>query len=210
MLVVGLTGGIGSGKSTAAHLFAARGAPVIDTDAIAREAVEPGAPALARIAEEFGPAVLTPAGTLDRAALRTRVFADVEQRRRLEAILHPEIRARARKRLADLAAPYAIVVVPLLLESGEWTFVQRVLVVDVPESMQRERACARDGLSRAQVDAVMNAQVDRERRLAAADDILVNDCDLPTLERQVEALHRRYLRLARANAERPGTADRPG
>jgi dephospho-CoA kinase len=210
MLVVGLTGGIGSGKSTAARLFAARGAPVIDTDAIAREAVEPGTPALARIAEEFGPAVLTPAGTLDRAALRTRVFADVEQRRRLEAILHPEIRARARKRLADLAAPYAIVVVPLLIESGAWSFVQRVLVVDVPESVQRERACARNGLSRAQVDAVMNAQVNRERRLAAADDILVNDRDLPTLERQVETLHRRYLRLARACAERPGTADRPG
>lgn len=210
MLVVGLTGGIGSGKSTAARFFAARGVPVIDTDAIAREAVEPGTPALARIAEEFGPAVLTPAGTLDRAALRARVFADAEQRRRLEAILHPEIRARARKRLADPAAPYAIVVVPLLLESGEWSFVQRVLVVDVPESVQRERACARDGLSRAQVDAVMSAQAGRERRLAAADDVLVNDRDLPTLERRVEALHRRYLQLARACAERPGTADRPG
>ncbi len=210
MLVVGLTGGIGSGKSTAARLFAARGVPVIDTDAIAREAVEPGTPALARIAEEFGPAVLTPAGTLDRAALRARVFADAGQRRRLEAILHPEIRARARKRLADLAAPYAIVVVPLLIESGEWPFVQRVLVVDVPESVQRERACARDGLSRAQVDAIMSAQAGRERRLAAADDILVNDRDLPTLERQVETLHRRYLRLARAHAGRPGTGDRPG
>ncbi|GBE11064.1 MAG TPA: dephospho-CoA kinase [Gammaproteobacteria bacterium] len=210
MLIVGLTGGIGSGKSTAARFFAARGVPVIDTDTIAREAVEPGTPALARIAEEFGPAVLTPAGTLDRAALRARVFADAEQRRRLEAILHPEIRARARKRLADLAAPYAIVVVPLLLESGEWSFVQRVLVVDVPESVQRERACARDGLSRAQVDAVMSAQVGRERRLAAADDVLVNDRDLPTLERRVEALHRRYLQLARACAAHPGTADRPG
>ncbi len=209
MLVVGLTGGIGSGKSTAARFFAARGAPVIDTDAIARELVEPGTPALARIAEEFGPAVLTPAGTLDRAALRARVFADVEQRRRLEAILHPEIRTRAWKRLAGLAAPYAIVVVPLLLESGEWAFVQRVLVLDVPESVQRERACARDGLSRAQVDAVMSAQAGRERRLAAADDILVNDRDLPALERQVETLHRRYLRLARARAEKPGTADRP-
>lgn len=196
MLIVGLTGGIGSGKSTAARMFAARGVPVVDTDAIARELVAPGTPALARIAREFGPDVLEPDGSLDRAALRARVFADPEQRRRLEAILHPPIRARAHARLAELDAPYAIVVVPLLLESGDWPVLQRVLVVDAPESLQRRRTAARDGRSDAQVEAVMNAQTSREHRLAAADDVLVNDGDLAALERQVETLHRRYVQLA--------------
>lgn len=204
MLVVGLTGGIGSGKSTAAAMFAARGVPVIDTDAIAREVVAPGTPGLAQAAAAFGPGVLTPAGTLDRGALRERVFADPATRRRLEGILHPLIRARVAERLAATDAAYAIVVVPLLVESGGWPSVHRVLVVDAPESLQRTRAAARDGISMEQVDAVMNAQISREGRLAGADDVLVNDSDLPALERAVERLHRRYLRLAADCGGRPG------
>lgn len=200
MLIVGLTGGIASGKSTAAALFAERGVPVIDTDRIARELVEPGTPALARIVAEFGPAILTPAGHLDRRALGRKVFQDPGSRRRLEAILHPPIRRETGKRLAVLDAPYVIVVIPLLVESAQGDLVQRVLVVDAPESLQRTRAGARDGRSREQVDAIMSAQIDRATRLAAADDILVNDLDLPKLERQVEALHQRYLHLARTDA----------
>lgn len=196
MLIVGLTGGIASGKSTAAEFFAKRGAPVIDTDRIARELVEPGTPALTRIVADFGSEVLTAAGRLDRRALGRRVFRDPAARHRLEEILHPPIRAETRKRLAVLDAPYVIVVIPLLLESAQGDLVQRILVVDTPESLQRHRASVRDGLSREQVDAIMSAQSDRVTRLAAADDVLVNDLDRSQLERQVEALHQRYLQLA--------------
>ncbi len=196
MLVVGLTGGIGSGKSTVADLFAARGVPVIDMDEIARELTRPGRPALAEIAKAFGPDILNSGGELDRAALRRRIFTDPGARRRLEAILHPRIRAEVTRRLHGLEAPYAVVVIPLLVESGQRDLVDRVLVVDAPEDLQIRRTTARDGVGEEEVRAVLAAQAGRRERLAVADDVIVNDDGPEALEHQVEALHRRYLALA--------------
>src|SRR5437868_9602748 len=147
MLRIGLTGGIGSGKSTVADLFARRGVPIIDTDVIAREGVQPGEPALAELAREFGGDILAAEGGLDRTRLRSRVFDDAEARARLQAILHPRIRARARERIDALRAPYCVIVVPLLVETGFDGMIDRVLVVDADEAHQLERAAARDNTS---------------------------------------------------------------
>ncbi|MFN2308145.1 MAG: dephospho-CoA kinase [Gammaproteobacteria bacterium] len=196
MLRVGLTGGIGSGKSTVAALFAALGAPVIDTDLIARELVEPGQPALAEILSRFGADLLDAAGRLDRARLGAHVFADAGRRQALEAILHPRIQAEAQRRLADLDAPYALLVVPLLFEAGWQGQIDRILVVDVPEPVQRTRVAARDGLAAAQIEAILAAQASRERRRAGADDLIDNSGDPAALAPQVAALHQHYLRLA--------------
>src|SRR5690606_20981910 len=167
MLTIGLTGGIASGKSTVAELFAALGVPVIDTDVIAREVVEPGEPGLAAIRDAFGAEVLTPDGRLDRRRLREIVFADAAKRRRLESILHPLIRERTLARLAAVRnAPYAIVVVPLLVETDFGKLVDRVLVVDVPVDAQLERLASRDGIDRAAAEAMVAAQASRETRLA--------------------------------------------
>ncbi len=198
MLVVGLTGGIGSGKSTVAERFAARGVPVIDMDAIARELTAPGRPALDEIAAAFGPDILEPGGGLDRAALRRKIFADPGARRRLEAILHPRIRAEVERRLRELDVPYAVVVIPLLVESGQRDLVDRVLVVDAPEDLQVRRAMARDGIGADEARAVLAAQAGRRERLAAADDVIANDGGLDALDRAVAALHRHYLDLAAA------------
>jgi len=193
---VALTGGIASGKSTVADLFAALGVPVIDTDVIAREVVEPGQPALAQVAETFGSEVLGSDGRLDRRRLREWIFADPEARRRLEAILHPAIRAEMERRSRAADGPYQVLVIPLLTEGKRRDHVDRVLLVDVPEELQVQRLMRRDGVSHEQAQASLNAQAARAERLAMADDILHNTGRPEDLPENVAALHERYLQLA--------------
>lgn len=195
-LRIGITGGIGSGKSTVARLFAQLGVPVLDTDEVARELVRPGMPALARIAETFGADLLTPAGELDRRRLRDRVFAAEGQRRRLEQILHPLIRRKLARWTAAQTAPYCLLLIPLLIEAGWNGEVDRILVIDAPEQQQLARATARDAASAASVRAIIASQCSRTARLAAADDVIVNDGGLDGLQPQIERLHREYLALA--------------
>lgn len=193
--VLGLTGGIASGKSAAAERFMALGVPLVDADHAARWVVEPGQPALAQIAERFGEAVLQADGSLNRAALRAQIFADSSQRRWLEALLHPLINAEIGRFLSTADAPYAILVSPLLIESGQHALTQRLLVVDVPAELQISRTLQRDGVDEAQVKAILAAQASREQRLAKAHDVLVNDRDLVWLHDEVERLHQFYLSL---------------
>ena len=200
---VGLTGGIASGKSTAAAAFASRGVPVIDTDQLAREVVEPGQPALAAVVDEFGADLLDPDGRLDRRRLRSLVFADATRRKRLEAILHPAIRAALAARVATVTAPYVVIAIPLLVEGGLEHDVERVLVVDCPPALQMARLAARDGETSAAAAAILAAQASRAERLAAAHDILDNTGTLVALDAQVSALHEHYLALARAAAHGP-------
>ncbi|WP_177419251.1 dephospho-CoA kinase [endosymbiont of Lamellibrachia barhami] len=195
-LVVVLTGGIGSGKSTVSRHFEKLGVPVIDADLIAREQVAPGAPALDEIRERFGAAVITPMGGLDRDRMRGIVFEDSTKRLQLQQILHPRIRSEMQLRLEQLDTSYAVLVIPLLLESGQNSLADRILVVDTPEVRQRERVQQRDGLNETQIEQIIAAQVDRQSRLAAADDVISNDGDLQALEKAVEQLHRRYLGMA--------------
>ena len=197
-LIVGLTGGIGSGKSTAAARFAELGVPVIDTDVIARELVAPGQTALAAIVARFGEDLLDAQGALRRAALRERVFADPAARRDLEALLHPRIRAESLRRIAALRDPYCIWVIPLLLESGARADLDRVLLIDCPEDLQRQRVQARDGLDAASLEGILAAQASRAQRRAIADDIIVNDGPPEALRRAVDAQHAAYLALAKA------------
>lgn len=196
MLRIGLTGGIGSGKSTVAALFAALGAPVIDTDQLAREIVEPGTPAWREIVAAFGAGVVGTDRRVRRAELRKRVFADAEARRRLEQITHPRIRELLETRISELDSPYCVIAIPLLVEGGGSNRVDRVAVVDVPEAVQRIRVMARDYLTAAEADAIMRAQASRAERLAVADDIIDNSGDRAHLRGQVERLHRQYLELA--------------
>ncbi|MCB1789887.1 MAG: dephospho-CoA kinase [Gammaproteobacteria bacterium] len=193
MLKIGLTGGIGSGKSAASAHFATLGAAVIDTDLLSRELVEPGQPALREIAAAFGTHLLGADGRLDRAALRERIFSDPEARKRLEQILHPRIRAGMLERASAVDAPYVIFVIPLLLETGQQSLVDRVLVIDVPETLQRRRVAQRDSLDDARIDAILATQVDRETRLNAADDVICNDGSIAQLHAAVEHLHEKYL-----------------
>lgn len=193
---VGLTGGIASGKSLVAAMFKDLGAALVDTDVIARDVVSVGQPALAAVREAFGPGVLTPAGELDRAAVRALVFDDVDKRRTLESILHPVIRERTLAALAAVERPYAIVAVPLLVETDFAQLVDRVLVVDCPTELQLERLMRRDGLPRSAALAMIGAQADRATRLKAAHDVIDNGGDRVATRRQVEQLHRRYLELA--------------
>jgi dephospho-CoA kinase len=195
---VALTGGIASGKTMVAHLFAARGVPVIDTDVIARQVVEPGEPALAAVVDAFGAQVLGEDGRLDRRRMREHVFADAAARRRLESILHPAIRAEMERQSRAAGGPYQLLVIPLLVESGRRDHVDRVLVVDVPEVTQVERLVRRDASTREQAEAALRAQATRDARLAFADDVIENTGDLAALEAQVAALHRDYLRRAGA------------
>lgn len=197
-LAIGLTGGIGSGKSTVAELFAEKGIPVIDADAITRELVEPGQPALAEIADRFGPDVLDDAGRLDRRRLRQEAFAAPDKRQALEAILHPRVRAAIRGRIQALdgQSPYCIVAIPLLVESGMQDLVDRILVVDVPEATQIERTVRRDGVPEEQIRAILEAQATRNERLAWADDRLDNTAEDERLREAVAALDRRYRKLA--------------
>ncbi|MEK0360835.1 dephospho-CoA kinase [Pseudomonas sp. CBC3] len=193
--VLGLTGGIGSGKSAVVEAFGQLGVHWVDADHAARWVVEPGKPALSLIAERFGEAVLASDGSLDRAALRERIFQDPAQRKWLEELLHPLIRQEVAGHLARATSPYAIMVSPLLVESGQYRQVDRVLVVDVPEAVQVERAVRRDLSSEAQIQAIIKAQASRAERLRHADDVLVNDRDLAWLKAGVERLHNFYMTL---------------
>ena len=195
---VALTGGIASGKTTVAGLFAAHGVPLIDTDVIAREVVEPGQPALAAVVEAFGSGVLGADGRLDRRRLREIIFVDPAARARLEAILHPAIRAEMERQSTAAAGSgvYQILVIPLLAEGGRRDHIDRVLVVDAPEAAQVERLMARDAVTREQADAALRAQARRESRLGIADDVVTNTGRIEDLRDQVATLHGRYVKLA--------------
>lgn len=190
---LGLTGGIGSGKSAVAEHFVELGVDVIDADQAARWVVEPGRPALAAIAEHFGTQVLQADGQLNRSVLREQIFAAPTQRRWLENLLHPLIAQEVEQFLANAQSPYAILVSPLLIESGQYKLTQRVLVIDVPERLQIERTMRRDQLSVEQVQAILAVQANREERLRHADDVLSNDRDLAWIRSEVERLHAFYL-----------------
>lgn len=193
--ILGLTGGIGSGKSAAAERFAELGVHVVDADQVARSVVEPGSAALAQIVDRFGGPILASSGELNRAALRERIFTSVEDRHWLERLLHPLIRQEIWASLSRAESPYAVLVSPLLVESAQHEQVDRVLVVDVPEDLQLQRVLARDQVSEDQVRAILAAQARREDRLRHANDVLVNDRDLSWLRQEVDRLHDRYLQL---------------
>jgi dephospho-CoA kinase len=195
---IALTGGIASGKSEVASRFAALGAEVIDADVVARELVAPGKPLLAEVVAAVGGAVLTPDGALDRAAVRARIFADPPLRRRIEAILHPSIWSELQRRARVSHRPYALLVVPLLVESGHDGSVDRVLVVDVPRETQLQRLVMRDRIAPDLAEAMLAAQAARDERLAIADDVLDNSGAPAALDQQVATLHVRYLDLAEA------------
>jgi dephospho-CoA kinase len=196
--VIGLTGGIGSGKSAAAEEFARLGAAVVDTDEIARQLTAPGGAAMPHIKSLFGDAFVAPSGAMDREAMRRRVFADPAAKQALERLLHPMIRAESERRIAEARGPYVVHVVPLLIESPDYrSRVDRVLVVDAPEQTQVERVCARSGLDPAEVRTIMRSQAPRAQRLAAADDVIDNGGTLRALREQVAALHEKYLCLAK-------------
>jgi len=195
-LRIGLTGGIASGKSTVADMFAEKGVPVIDTDVIAREVVQPGQPALADIEREFGAEVIDRDGTLRRRRLRKLVFNDVRKRRKLESILHPRIRDAALGQARSAGGPYQVIVVPLLAGSPMQKLMDRILVVDVSEQTQLERLLQRDAEREEQARRMIAAQASREDRLAIADDVVGNDGSLEETARQVSELHRKYLDLA--------------
>lgn len=193
---IGLTGGIASGKSTVADLFAKRGIPVLDTDLIAREVVRPGSDGLRQVVAEFGSTALSEDGSLDRRGMRERVFSNDDARARLEAILHPLIRARLEEMSADAGGPYQVHVVPLLIESGLQRAVDRVLVVDCSQAAQAARLLARDDEDEETAGKMIAAQSARQRRLAAADDVIVNDGAKADLEALVDRLDRFYRELA--------------
>jgi dephospho-CoA kinase len=196
MLVIGLTGSIGSGKTTVAQLFAKRGAPVIDADVLAREVTRPATPAYTAITARFGEDVVNEDGTLDRAGLREIIFHQPEERRWLEELLHPLIIERMRDDIAKQQAPYCIAVIPLLLETEALGFVQRVLVVDLPEEIQVERAKLRDNSSVDKVKAILSTQIPRDERLKRADDVINNAGTPADLEQQIAKLHQKYLQLS--------------
>jgi dephospho-CoA kinase len=206
-LRIGLTGGIASGKSTVARMFCELGAALIDTDEIARAVVAPGEPGLGAVHEAFGPDVIDENGALDRAALRRIVFDNAAERRRLEAILHPLIRAHAVAALREVTAPYVLVAVPLLVETGFNELVDRVLVVDCPRETQLARLMQRDSMSRETATAMLAAQASREQRLALADDVIDNSGALDATHTQVGALHARYLERARVYRTHPARAE---
>ncbi len=195
--VVGLTGGIGSGKSTVADLFVEQGAGLVDTDAIARELTLAGGAAMPALAAEFGPDILASDGALDRVVMRQLAFADPSARSRLEGILHPLIRQLSAERCKSATEPYVILAVPLLVEAGNYRQrCDRIVVVDCSESLQVERVMARNGLSAQEVVAIIATQATRQQRQAAADDIVVNDADRTNIVGQVKALHSNYVALS--------------
>ena len=195
-LVVALTGGIGSGKTSVSTRLAELGAAVIDTDLIAHALTQPEGEAMSALAAAFGPGVIAADGSLDRPAMRRLAFADPPARRRLEAILHPLIRARLAEELRQVEAPYAVLVIPLLFETGWTAIADRILVVDLPEAQQIARVMRRNGLSAAEVRQILATQVSGATRRAGADDLIENDGDLEALWRQTDRLHRNYLRLS--------------
>jgi dephospho-CoA kinase len=194
--LIGLTGGIGSGKSTVADAFAALGAGVVDTDQIAHRLTAPNGTAMPAILAEFGPSVADPTGAMDRSVMREIVFSDPLARKRLEAILHPMIGAESTRALEAVDGPYRIVVVPLLVEGRHWrSRVDRVLVVDCPRALQIERVIQRSGLALEQIEAILDAQATREERLAQADDVIDNSGLPAELPGQIQALHATYCQL---------------
>jgi dephospho-CoA kinase len=193
---IGLTGGIASGKSTAAKFFGALGVPILDSDQIARDVVEPGQPPLERLVARFGPSILTADGHLDRPALRDIVFSDPMARADLEALTHPAIGAAMEARSAAAGGPYQVLVIPLLVEKNLSSHVDRVLVVDCAEDLQLRRLRDRDGSTPEQAQAILSAQAPRAARLRAADDVITNEADMSAVQDQVVALHARYLEFA--------------
>lgn len=196
MYVVGLTGGIGSGKSTVAQHFKQLGIDVIDADDAARKVVEKDSPALNRIADHFGVEILNIDGTLNRAALRSQIFNNPQERQWLESLLHPLIRIWIQQALSNTTGPYTILETPLLLETDQHRLVDRILVVDVPEKLQMIRASDRDNTNEEQIHAIINAQLPRKERLAKGDDILDNSSSIEHIEHQATKLHYKYLQLA--------------
>lgn len=195
MLRVGLTGGIGSGKTTVAGIFARHGVPVIDADEIARALVTPGTPGHRAVVDAFGKEILDANNEIDRGRLREQVFQDRAARKRLEAILHPRVHEEIQKQAAGLDAPYCLIVIPLLIEAGQQDLVDRILVIDADDEVRIRRVARRDGLPPDEIERIMKAQLSRQERLRHADDIIRNNRDLDDLERQVERLHARYLEL---------------
>jgi dephospho-CoA kinase len=202
MLRIGLTGGIGSGKTTIAALFAAHGVPVIDADAIAHQLTLPGTPATNQILKLLGPEIAASVGSINRQRLAQRIFSDSEARAQLEKFLHPLIRAEMQRQQKNIDAPYCLLVIPLLLETGQRDMVDRVLVVDVDEESQITRVAARDGRSIREIRAILSTQFDRAQRLKMADDVITNSGDVASLKTQVDALHRIYLALATEKSSR--------
>ncbi len=197
MLIIGLTGGIGSGKSTICKLFTDLGVPVIDADIIARQVVAPDQPALGQIKKAFGEAVITKTGQLDRSKLRSIVFDNPTKRKQLEAILHPAIQAEMQHQAEELDTPYCIFAIPLLIEVNQISMVDRILVVDAPDDLRRQRIKERDQLEEQEINAIFAAQLTREERLVHADDIIRNDSDIAHLQTQVLDLNSRYLEIAK-------------
>jgi dephospho-CoA kinase len=200
-LIIGLTGGIGSGKSEASKRFAARGIAVVDADIVAREVVVQGTPALTEITDRFGSGILDGSGNLNRGKLRAIIFADPAEKHWLEALLHPIINAEIRRQLANATSSYAILASPLLLETQQYQLVDRILVIDTSEQLQLERASQRDKNNEAQIKAIMQTQLARQERCARATEIIENHGSIDALENQVEQLHRRYLALVQSSAE---------
>ena len=196
-LVVGLTGGIGSGKSAVCREFERHSVPIIDADIIAREVVAPGEVGYAEVAESFGREILSPAGEIDRTKLRQLIFADDGKRATLESILHPKIRERISNQLAAVASPYCILCVPLLVEKNGYQNINRILVVDCPTEIQINRVMTRDDLTRKQVEAIMQRQATRDERLRMADDIIENSDRIEALRSQVQILHAQYITIAK-------------
>ncbi|MGH8613818.1 MAG: dephospho-CoA kinase [Gammaproteobacteria bacterium] len=203
-LRVGITGGIGSGKTTVCELFAELGAPVIDADRIARELVARGQPALAAIIAQFGEDIIGADGELKRERLRSAIFADREKRKRLEQILHPLVYAEIERRTQDIKTAYYILCIPLLLESGGASRMDQIVVVDASEALQKQRVVTRDGVSINAVEAMLKAQLDRKERLQAADAVIDNQGDIRSLRRQVLTLHQHFLSLAGAATNADG------
>ncbi|EMR7680096.1 dephospho-CoA kinase [Yersinia enterocolitica] len=196
--IVALTGGIGSGKSTVANAFANLGVPLVDADIIARQMVEPGMPALMEIASRYGETILHTDGTLNRAALRKKIFSEPQEKAWLNSLLHPLIQQETQSQLANIDEPYVLWVVPLLVENGLHHRANRVLVVDVAPEIQLARTMARDGITRQQAEDILASQVSRQQRLACADDIIDNSGDPIVIAPQVTLLHQQYLKLAAA------------
>src|SRR5579872_6256546 len=197
MFVVGLTGGIGSGKSTVAALFHAKGVPIIDADELARTVTQPGAPVLKKIVELFGSDIVLPNEHLDRAKLRSLVFSNEIMRKKLEQLLHPLILTEMKLRIEALNASYCIAVIPLLLEIAPNPLIKRILIVDTSEESQITRTMTRDKISREDIDAILKTQVSRGKRLKLADDVIINDGKYEDLVPQVDKLHQLYLSLAK-------------
>lgn len=202
MLVIGLTGGIGAGKSTVAKLFGEHGVPIIDADMVSRDITKRDDPAFIRIIKHFGDEILLPDGNLDRAKLRTIIFADPKQRRWLENLLHPLIRDEMNKQIKALSSPYCIAVIPLLLEAEFYTFINRILVVDAPEKLQIERATARDKTPISHIESIIKAQANRKDRIARAHDVIHNTGSMEKLVEQVDDLHAKYLAMGMEKEEK--------